>query len=269
MARIKHEQQPDTKEVAEVEDNEVEEIDLSDSEEVKTEEKKIKPSPKSFWATPNREEATPNREEKYQGYTRKEVVALIVNWDPTAKLEDLQDEEKLTLKDLVTLYENHCKEGDDEKDDDMISIDSEDEETTHEWPKNSDDMFTGKQLLDAWQKEIDEKLPPPPPKKVKEENSDVDNKVPKEETPTKQSKSGRKPSNKLDTWQSFLFRNRSSLGAKAYKTYCESNSIDTKLPVCFNTPHGKIFKCLDQGNYDSRPFWTKLPHTEMDEGKYL
>ena len=245
--------------------NEVEEIDLGD---VKTEEKEIKPRMK--------------REEKYQGYTRKEVVTFLVNWDSTLKLEDLLDEEKLTLKDLVTLYEKHCKEGEDEKDDDMISIDSEDVETTHEWPKNSGDMFKGKQLLDAWQKEIeekldawpkeiDEKLPPPPPKKrkVKAENSDVDDKIPKEETPTKQSKSGRKPSSKLDAWQSFLFRNRSSLGAKAYKTYCESNSIDTKLPVWFNTPHGKIFKCLDQGNYDSRPFWTTLPHSEMDEGKYL
>ena len=246
-------------------DSEVEDVDLSDSmsePEVKTEEKKIKPPPKTS--------STPNREEKYKGYTRKEVVTLLINWDSTVKLEDLNDEEKLTLKDLVTLYEKHCKEGDDEKDDDMISIDSEDEETTHEWPKNSGDKFKGKQMLDDWQTEIEEKLPPPPPRKrkVKAEN-DIDDKIPKEETPTKQSKSGRKPSNKLDTWQSFLFRNRSSLGAKAYKTYCESNNIDTKLPVWFNTPQGKMFKCLDQGNHDPRPFWTKLPHSEMDEGKYV
>ena len=266
MARTKQtarEQQPDS----EVEDTDVEELSDSMSEpEVKTEEKKVKTEEKKI-----KPPGKSNREEKYKGYTRKEVVTLLVNWDSTLTLEDLQDEEKLTLKDLVTLYENHCKEGDDEKDDDMISIDSEDEETTHEWPKDSGDMFKGKQLLDDWQTEIEDKLPPPPPRKrkVKAENSDVDDKIPKEETPTKQSKSGRKPSNKLDAWQSFLFRNRSSLGAKAYKTYCEANSIDTKLPVWFNTPHGKIFKCLDQGNYDSKPFWTKLPHTEMDEGKYL
>ena len=261
MARTKQtarEQQSDS-EVEELSDSMSEPEVKTEEKKVKTEEKKIKPPGKS------------NREEKYKGYTRKEVVTLIINWDATAKLEDLKDEEKLTLKDLVTLYENHCKEGDDEKDDDMISIDSEDEETTHEWPKNSGDKFKGKQMLDDWQTEIEEKLPPPPPRKrkVKAENSDVDDKIQKEETPTKQSKSGRKPSNKLDAWQSFIFGNRVSLGAKAYKTYCESNNIDTKLPVWFNTPHGKIFKCLDQGNYDSRPFWTKLPHSEMDEGKYL
>ena len=244
-------------------DSEVEELSDSMSEpEVKTEEKKIKPTPKSF--------STPNREEKYKGYTRKEVVTLLINWNSTVKLEDLNDEEKLTLKDLVTLYEKHCKEGDDEKDDDMISIDSEDEETTHEWPKNSGDKFKGKQMLDDWQTEIEDKLPPPPPRKrkVKAEN-DIDDKIPKEETPTKQSKSGRKPINKLDAWQKFLFGNRVSLGAKAYKTYCESNNIDTKLPVLFNTPQGKMFKCLDQGNHDPRPFWTKLAHAEMDEGKYV
>ena len=245
-----------TKQTATKKDEEFDAVEEIGEPEVKTEVKEIKPRME--------------REEKYQGYTRKEVITLIVNWDSTVKLEDLEDEEKLTLKDLVTLYEEHCKEGDDEKDDDMISIDSEDEEIMHEWPKDSGDMFKGKQLLDEWQKQIDEKLPPPPPKKrkVKAENSDVDDKIPKEETP-KQSKSGRKPSNKLDAWQSFLFRNRSSLGAKAYKTYCESNSIDTKLPVWFNTPHGKVFKCLDQGNFDSRVFWTKLPFSEMEEGTYL
>ena len=80
-----------------------------------------------------------------------------------------------------------------------------------------------------------------------------------------------KPRMKRDVcvWQRFIFGNRIVLGAKAYKAYCESNGIDTKLPVWFNTPHGKVIKCLDYVNYDSQVFWVRLPHSEMDEGKYV
>ena len=220
-------------------------------------------------------------EDTYNGMTRKEVVTLLLNWAPRVRVEDLLDEKKVHLKQLVVLYEKHCKEGDkkndDDDDDDLVSIDSDDETTMHECP-SSGKRYRGKDLLNMWEGEINAKvgrIQTPKAKKggkakVKREDSDDDDTdtVKEEEIETTKKKPGRKPSTQT-VWEKFTFGNRINLGAKVYKAYCEKNNIDMTTPVKFHTPFGDVFKCLDHGKFEDKPFWSKLPHSEMEEGTYF
>ena len=97
--------------------------------------------------------------------------------DEMVRLKQLQDEIKVRLKQLVDLYQDEintlkqlvvhekiklhkkqlfyhklCEELD-EDEDDLISVNSDDEETEHEWPVNSGKWYKGRALLDMWEKE--------------------------------------------------------------------------------------------------------------------
>ena len=154
-----------------------------------------------------------------------------------------------------------------EDDADLVSLNSEDEETMHEY---NGQQYTGKQLLDLWESEADqakqnfkdyEKANKPPPGKKqktgKDDKSDKADKADGAGAKGAKAKTG-------TAWSRFLVGNRTVLGPSIYKKYCDSVGIDWEIPVKFTGPDGQpIFKVLDVGRYDEKFRWAKNPEQNL------
>ena len=155
-----------------------------------------------------------------------------------------------------------CKE----EDADLVSVDSEDEETLHEYKGKK---YLGRELLDLWESEADkakqdykeyEKANKPSAKKQKTDDK------PKSDKTGKSDGDGAKGAKaKTGTaWSRFLVGNRTVLGPSIYKKYCDSVGIDWEIPVKFTGPDGQpIFKVLDVGKYDEKFRWAKNPEQNL------
>ena len=164
---------------------------------------------------------------------------------------------------LVELAEAcECQENDAE----LESIDSEDEETMHEY---NGKQYTGKQLLDLWESEADQAKQnfkeyekankPPPGKKQKTGKADKADKADGAGAKGAKAKTG-------TAWSRFLVGNRTVMGPSIYKKYCDSVGIDWEIPVKFTGPDGQpIFKVLDVGKYDEKIRWAKNPEQNLAE----
>ena len=149
---------------------------------------------------------------------------------------------------------------------DLVSVDSEDEETLHEY---NGQQYTGKQLLDLWESEADqakqnykehEKASKPSAKKQKTDDK------PKSDKTGKSAGDGAKGAKaKTGTvWSRFLNGNRTVLGPSVYKKYCDSVGRDWEIPVMFTAPDGStVFKVLDVGKYDEKFRWAKNPEQNL------
>jgi hypothetical protein len=157
-----------------------------------------------------------------------------------------------------------CKEDDA----DLVSVDSDDEETLHEYKGKK---YLGKELLDLWETEADqakqdykeyEKANKPSAKKQKTDKSDKADKA------NKSDGAGAKGAKaKTGTaWSRFLNGNRTVLGPSIYKKYCDSVERDWEIPVKFTGPDGDtVFKVLDVGKYDEKFRWAKNPEQNLAE----
>ena len=148
-----------------------------------------------------------------------------------------------------------------------MSVDSEDEETLHEYKGK---QYLGKELLDLWESEADqakqnykehEKANKPSKKQKvdKADKADKDDKADGAGAKGAKAKTG-------TAWSRFLIGNRTVLGPSIYKKYCDSVERDWEIPVKFTGPDGKaIFKVLDVGKYDEKFRWAKNPEQNLAE----
>ena len=165
-----------------------------------------------------------------------------------------------------------CKEDDA----DLVSVDSEDEETLHEYKGKK---YLGRELLDLWESEADkakqdykeyEKANKPSAKKQKTDKSDKSDKADKADKSDGAGAKGAKA--KTGTaWSRFIIGNRTVLGPSVYKKYCESVDRDWEIPVMFTGPDGaSVFKVLDVGKYDEKLRWARNPREQnLAEGEYF
>ena len=82
----------------------------------------------------------------YLGLTRRQWMDRYLDWDPDTNIEELTEGEFHNVE-LGQACE--CKE----EDADLVSVDSEDEETLHEYKGKK---YLGKELLDLWESEADQ-----------------------------------------------------------------------------------------------------------------
>ena len=196
----------------------------------------------------------------YQGLTRRQWIDRFLEWNPTTDPKELSEGDFH----LVELAEA-CEAEEDAAD--LVSVNSEDEETMHEY---NGQQYTGKQLLDLWESEADqakqnfkdyEKANKPPPGKKqktgKDDKSDKADKADGAGAKGAKAKTG-------TAWSRFLIGNRTVLGPSIYKKYCDSVERDWEIPVKFTGPDGKsLFKVLDVGKYDEKFRWAKNPEQNL------
>ena len=82
----------------------------------------------------------------YEGLTRRQWIDRFLEWNPTTDPKELSEGDFH----LVELAEA-CEAEEDAAD--LVSVNSEDEETMHEY---NGQQYTGKQLLDLWESEADQ-----------------------------------------------------------------------------------------------------------------
>ena len=154
----------------------------------------------------------------YLGLTRRQWQDRFLDWDPDTSIEELSEGD-FHIVELGQACE--CKE----EDADLVSVDSEDEETEHEYKGQK---YKGKELLDLWESEADqakqnykeyEKANKSSAKKQKTDKPKSD-KTDKSDGASASAK-GRK-AEKGTAWSRFLLGNRTVLGPSVYKKYCES-----------------------------------------------
>ena len=198
----------------------------------------------------------------YNGLTRRQWIDRFLDWNPTTDPKELAEGD-FHLVELAEACE--CQEDAA----DLVSVNSEDEETMHEY---NGQQYTGKQLLDLWESEADqakqnfkeyEKANKPPPGKKqktgKDDKSDKADKADGAGAKGAKAKTG-------TAWSRFLVGNRTVLGPSIYKKYCDSVGIDWEIPVKFTGPDGQpIFKVLDVGKYDEKFRWAKNPEQNLAE----
>ena len=195
----------------------------------------------------------------YLGLTRRQWIDRFLDWDPDTSIEELVEGDFHIVELGVSCA---CKEDDA----DLVSVDSEDEETLHEYKGKK---YLGKELLDLWESEADkakqdykeyEKANKPSAKKQKTDKSDKADKA------NKSDGAGAKGAKaKTGTaWSRFLNGNRTVLGPSIYKKYCDSVERDWEIPVKFTGPDGDtVFKVLDVGKYDEKFRWAKNPEQNL------
>ena len=198
----------------------------------------------------------------YLGLTRRQWQDRFLDWDPDTSIEELSEGD-FHIVELGQACE--CKE----EDADLVSVDSEDEETLHEYKGKK---YLGKELLDLWESEADqakqnykkyEKTNKPSAKKQKTDKPTSD-KTDKSDGASASAK-GRK-AEKGTAWSRFLLGNRTVLGPSVYKKYCKSVKRDWEVPVMFTGPDGgSLFKVLDVGKYDDKLRWARNPEQDLAE----
>ena len=82
----------------------------------------------------------------YNGLTRRQWIDRFLEWNPTTDPKELSEGD-FHLVELTEACESQ------EDADDLVSVNSEDEETMHEY---NGQQYTGKQLLDLWESEADQ-----------------------------------------------------------------------------------------------------------------
>ena len=197
----------------------------------------------------------------YEGLTRRQWIDRFLDWNPDTNIEELAEGDYHVVE-LAEVCE--CKE----EDADLVSVDSEDEETLHEY---NGKKYLGKALLDLWESEADqakqnykehEKANKPSSKKQKTDDK------PKSDKTGKSDGDGAKGAKaKTGTaWSRFLLGNRTVLGPSVYKKYCDSVGRDWEIPVMFTGPDGEtLFKVLEMGKYDGKLRWAKNPEQDLAE----
>ena len=81
----------------------------------------------------------------YQGLTRRQWIDRFLDWDPDTNIEELAEGDFHIVE-----LGKACEPG---SDSDLESVDSEDEETLHEY---NGKKYLGKALLDLWESEADQ-----------------------------------------------------------------------------------------------------------------
>ena len=197
----------------------------------------------------------------YLGLTRRQWIDRFLEVDPTTNHEELAEGD-FHIVELGQACE--CKENDA----DLVSVDSEDEETLHEYKGKK---YLGKELLDLWESEADqakqnfkeyEKANKPSAKKQKTDDK------PKSDKTGKSDGDGAKGAKAKTgtTCTRFKIGNRTVLGPSVYKKYCESVGRDWEIPVMFTGPDGEtLFKVLEMGKYDGKLRWAKNPEQDLAE----
>ena len=202
----------------------------------------------------------------YLGLTRRQWQDRFLEWDPDSSIEELAEGEFHIVELGLACV---CKE----KDADLVSVDSEDEETLHEYKGKK---YLAKELLDLWESEADqakqnykeyEKTNKSSAKKQKTDKPKSD-KTDKSDGASAGAKGAKAKTG--NAWSRFLIGNRTVLGPSVYKKYCESVDRDWEKPVMFTAPDGsKVFKVLDVGKYDDKLRWAPQLGSESCEGAVL
>ena len=206
--------------------------------------------------------STTKGKQTYHGLTRRQWIDRYLDWDPDTSIEELAEGEFHIVELGLACV---CKE----ENADLVSVDSDDEETLHEYKGKK---YLGKELLDVWESEADqakqnlkeyEKANKPSAKKQKTDKSDKADKADKADKSDGAGAKGAKA--KTGTaWSRFLIGNRTVLGPSIYKKYCDSVERDWEIPVKFTGPDGKsLFKVLDVGKYDEKFRWAKNPEQNL------
>ena len=207
---------------------------------------------------------TVKNKQTYMTLTRRQWLDRFLELNPSTEIKDLAEGDFH----IVELAQACLCPPEDE--DDLESINSEDEETLHEYEGK---MYTGRELLDKWEAEADqakqdfkeyEKANNKPAKKQKVDKSDKSDKSDNDKSDGAGAKGAKAKTGTV--WSRFLNGNRTVLGPSLYKKFCESVGRDWEIPVKFTGPDGNtIFKVLDVGKYDDKYRWAKNPEQNLAE----
>ena len=158
---------------------------------------------------------TVKNKQTYMNLTRRQWLDRFLELNPSTEIKDLAEGDFH----IVELAQACLCPPEDE--DDLESINSEDEETLHEYEGK---MYTGRELLDKWEAEADqakqdfkeyEKANNKPAKKRKVDKSDKSDNDKSDGAGAKGAKA------KTGTvWSRFLNGNRTVLGPSLYKKFC-------------------------------------------------
>jgi hypothetical protein len=203
--------------------------------------------------------STVKGKQTYEGLTRRQWIDRFLEMNPDTSPEELWDAD-FHIVELGMACE--CNE----KDEDLVEVDSDDEETMHEYKGQ---YYLGKDLLDLWESEADQakqnykeyekaKNPAKKQKVEKADKADKDDKADGAGAKGAKAKTG-------TAWSRFILGNRTVLGPSVYKKYCESVDRDWEIPVKFTGPDGNsLFKVLDVTNYDKKLRWAKNPEQNLE-----
>ena len=206
----------------------------------------------------------------YQGLTRKQWQNRYLDWDPDQDIEELSDP-SYHIVELAQLCESK------EKDADLVSVNSEDDKTWHEYKGKK---YLAKDLLDLWEFEADEakqnfkehEKNNRPAKKQKTDKSDKSDESDKADKADKSDGAGAKGAKAKagNVWSRFINGNRTVIGPSIYKKFCEETNPprDWELPVKFTSASDgtTIFKVLDKGKHETKYRWARNPEQNLANG---